>query len=163
MMRIEEREVEKFIRKHGMIEKGDVVIAGVSGGADSVCLLFVLFALQEELGVRIKVCHVNHGLRGAGADADEAYVRRLCGELGVPCRFFRENVELIARKRKQSPEEAGRAVRSNAFLTMCRVDGGPRIAAAHPRRDKAEPVLRGMGRGNRKMDPSASYTYEGGD
>lgn len=147
MMRMEEREVEKFIRKHGMVEKGDVVIAGVSGGADSVCLLFVLFALQEELGFRIKVCHVNHGLRGAGADADEEYVRRLCGELGVPCRFFRENVELIARKRKQSPEEAGRAVRRNAFLTMCREDGGTRIATAHHRDDNAETMILNMARG----------------
>lgn len=130
-----------------MIEKGDVVIAGVSGGADSVCLLFVLFALQEELEFRVKVCHVNHGLRGAEADADEEYVRRLCGELGVPCRFFHENVELIARKRKQSPEEAGRVVRREAFLTMCREDGGTRIATAHHRDDNAETILLNMARG----------------
>lgn len=147
MMRSEEREVERFIRKHGMIEKGDVVIAGVSGGADSVCLLFVLFALQEEIGFRVKVCHVNHGMRGAEADADEEYVRRLCRELGVPCRFFHENVELIARKRKQSPEEAGRVVRREAFLTMCREDGGTRIATAHHRDDNAETVLLNMARG----------------
>ena len=80
--------MEKFIRKHGMIGKGDVVIAGVSGGADSVCLLFVLCALRETLGFRVKTCHVNHGLRGAEADEDEEYVRRLCRELEVPCRFF---------------------------------------------------------------------------
>lgn len=147
MMRNEEREVEKFIRKHGMIGKGDVVIAGVSGGADSVCLLFVLCALREELGFRVKVCHVHHGMRGAEADADEEYVRRLCGELGVPCRFFHKNVELIARKRKQSPEEAGRMVRREAFLTMCREDGGTKIATAHHRDDNVETVLLNMARG----------------
>ena len=88
MMRNEEREVERFIRKHGMIGKGDVVIAGVSGGADSVCLLFVLCALREKIGFQVKEFHVNHGIRGADADAAEAYVRKLCQELGVPCRFF---------------------------------------------------------------------------
>jgi len=139
--------VEKFIRKHGMIGKGDVVIAGVSGGADSVCLLFVLCALRETLGFRVKTCHVNHGLRGAEADEDEEYVRRLCRELEVPCRFFHENVELIAAKRKQSPEEAGRMVRREAFLAMCREDGGTKIATAHHRDDNAETVLLNMARG----------------
>ena len=147
MMRNEEREVEKFIRKHGMIGKGDVVIAGVSGGADSVCLLFVLCALREELGFSVIACHVNHGLRGAEADRDENYVRDLCKELDVPCRFFHEDVELIARKRKQSPEEAGRTARRAAFLTMCREDGGTKIATAHHRDDNAETVLLNMARG----------------
>lgn len=147
MMRNEEREVERFIRKHGMIGNGDVVIAGVSGGADSVCLLFVLCALRGKLGFRIKACHVNHGLRGAEADADEAYVRDLCRELDVPCRFFHEDVELIARNRKQSPEEAGRMVRREAFAAMCREDGGTKIATAHHRDDNAETVLWNMARG----------------
>ena len=95
-------QTESFIRKYGMIEKDDVVIAGVSGGADSVCLLFILCALQEKIGFRVTVCHVNHGIRGAEADADEAFVKELCRQLDVPSRFFHKNVELIARKRKQS-------------------------------------------------------------
>ena len=147
MMRNEEREVERFIREHAMIEKGDVVIAGVSGGADSVCLLFVLCSLCRKLDFQIKVCHVNHGLRGADADADEEYVRRLCQELQVPCRFFYKDVELIARNRKQSPEEAGRMVRREAFAVMCREDGGTKIATAHHRDDNAETVLWNMARG----------------
>ena len=107
MMKKAEREVEEFIGKYDMIREGDTVIVGVSGGADSVCLLFMLCALRDRLGFRVKVCHVNHGIRGAAADADEEYVRGLCGKLRVPCRIFRENVELIARNRKQSTEEAG--------------------------------------------------------
>lgn len=130
-----------------MISRDDVVVAGVSGGADSVCLLFVLCALKEKLGFQIRACHVNHGLRGADADADEAYVKELCGRLGVPCRIFHENVELIARKRKQSPEEAGRAVRREAFETVCREAGGTRIATAHHRDDNAETVLLNLARG----------------
>lgn len=130
-----------------MIEKGDVVIAGVSGGADSVCLLFILSLLREKLGFQVKACHVNHGIRGEAADADEAYVKKMCEQLGISCRFFHEDVELIARKRKQSPEEAGRIVRRQAFETMCMEDGGTKIATAHHRDDNAETVLLNIARG----------------
>ena len=71
MMKKTQKKVEEFIRKYHMIDKGDRVIAGVSGGADSVCLLFMLCSLREKLGFEVLVCHVNHGLRGADADADE--------------------------------------------------------------------------------------------
>lgn len=142
-----ERQVEAYIREHGMIRRDDVVITGVSGGADSVCLLFVLCALRERMGFRVSACHVNHGLRGAEADADEAFVRTLCEELGVECRFFHADVELIARNRKQSCEEAGRAVRREAFETMCRENGGTKIATAHHQNDNAETVLWNMARG----------------
>ena len=118
-----------------MIEKGDIVITGVSGGADSICLLFV------------KVCHVNHGLRGERADADEEYVRQMCDRLKVEGRFFHENVEWIARKRKQSPEEAGRLVRREAFERMCAENGGTKIATAHHMDDNAETVLLNAARG----------------
>ena len=129
MMKKIEEKAEALIRKYNMIEKDDVVIAGVSGGADSVCLLFVLCALRETYDFSVRVCHVNHGLRGADADADERFVEALCRELKVPCRVFRRDVELIARKRKQSTEEAGRTVRREAFETMCREEGGTRIAS----------------------------------
>ena len=71
MMKKTENKVEAFIRKYHMIEEGDRVVAGVSGGADSVCLLFMLCALRERMKFQILVCHVNHGLRGAEADSDE--------------------------------------------------------------------------------------------
>lgn len=81
-----EKLIEELIVQFHMIEHGDVVIAGVSGGADSVCLLLTLCSLREKFGFEVKVCHVNHCLRGAAADADEEYVKKLCGELGVECR-----------------------------------------------------------------------------
>ena len=140
-------QTEKYVKKLGMIGKDDVVAAGVSGGADSVCLLFVLCALRERLGFTVKACHVNHGLRGADADADERYVKELCGQLGVECRIFHENVELIAAKRKQSLEEAGRMVRRAAFEEMCAGDGCTKIATAHHRDDNAETVLMNIARG----------------
>ena len=147
MMKKIEEKAEALIRKYNMIEKDDVVIAGVSGGADSVCLLFVLCALKEKYGFSVRVCHVNHGLRGADADADEQFVEELCRKLKVPCRVFHRNVELIARKRKQSTEEAGRTVRREAFETMCREEGGTRIASAHHSNDNAETILLNLARG----------------
>lgn len=93
------------------------------------------------------MCHVNHCLRGAAADADEEYVKKLCGELGVECRVFRKEVELIAEKRKQSCEEAGREVRREAFEQMCAENGGTKIATAHHRDDQAETVLLNIARG----------------
>lgn len=147
MMEKIETKTEALIREYNMIQQGDVVIAGVSGGADSVCLLFVLCSLRKKLGFSVKVCHVNHGLRGEAADADERFVKGLCRKLDVPCRIFHKNVELIARKRKQSSEEAGRAVRRESFEIMCREDGGTKIATAHHRDDNAETVLLNLARG----------------
>lgn len=139
--------VEQFIKQYDMAGAGDKIITGVSGGADSVCLLFMLCALRKKLGFTLAVCHVNHGLRGEAADRDEKYVEEICRRLDIPCRVFHENVELISRKRKQSLEEAGRQARREAFETMCRENGGTKIAAAHHRDDNAETVLMNIARG----------------
>ena len=147
MMKKIEKKTETFIGRYRMIEENDVIVAGVSGGADSVCLLFVLCALREKLGFRIVVCHVNHGLRGEAADRDEQYVEKLCGDLGVPCRVFREDVELFARNGKYSQEEAGRLLRRRAFEEVCRESGGTKIATAHHRDDNAETLLLNIARG----------------
>ena len=94
--------IENYIRQYHMIEKGDRIVIGVSGGADSVCLLMALCSLQEKLGFQVLVCHVNHELRGEEAAQDEAYVEMLCHKMQVPFFAFHENVELIAKKRKQA-------------------------------------------------------------
>lgn len=130
-----------------MIEKGDVVVTGVSGGADSVCLLFMLHKMQQRLGFQVVACHVNHGLRGKDADADETYVKELCSTLHVPLEVFHENVELISRNRKQSTEEAGREVRAEDFEKVCMQYKGSKIAAAHHQDDNAETLLLNVARG----------------
>ena len=91
--------VRDYARKWQMLQKEDCVIAGVSGGADSVCLLFVLLELRKEIGFDLVVAHVNHGLRGEAAYADEDYVKSLCETLGVPCECYFEDVELFAKNR----------------------------------------------------------------
>ena len=69
------QKVKAYVKEWQMLEKDDIVIAGVSGGADSVCLLFMLSELKEEIGFSLRAVHVNHGIRGEAADADEKYVR----------------------------------------------------------------------------------------
>ena len=76
--------IENYIRQYHMIEKGDRIVIGVSGGADSVCLLMALCSLQEKLGFQVLVCHVNHELRGEEAAQDEAYVECFV----IKCRFL---------------------------------------------------------------------------
>lgn len=139
--------VKKYADKWHMLQKEDCVIAGVSGGADSVCLLFVLLELQKEIGFELVAAHVNHGLRGEAADADEAYVKELCKEHGILCESYFANVELIAKNRKQSTEEAGREVRKEFFAQMLGKYHGTKIALAHHQNDSAETFLLNLARG----------------
>ena len=107
--------------------------AGVSGGADSICLLFVLLDLQKELGFELRAVHVNHQIRGADADSDQEYVETVCKELGVDLVVYKEDVPKYAEKHKLTEEEAGREVRRSAFLRQMELWGGTKIALAHHR------------------------------
>ena len=139
--------VKKYIEQYQMLSSEDCVIVGVSGGADSVCLLFVLRALQKEMGFSLVAVHVNHGLRGDAADEDEAYVKQLCAEYGILCESYFAPVELIAKNRKQSTEEAGRDVRRECFEKAACKYGATKIALAHHQNDSAETFLWNLARG----------------
>ncbi len=145
---IMERKVWNYIRQHHMLEEGDRVIAGISGGADSVCLLFVLLELRERIGIELIAVHVNHGLRGETARRDEEFTKELCRKNEILCVSYQKNVELIAKNRKQSIEEAGRAVRREAFEETFRKYGGTKIALAHHQNDNAETLLMNLARGS---------------
>ena len=148
MMKKTEIKVEEFIRKYHMIEEGDRVIAGVSGGADSVCLLFyALQACGEKMKFQILVCHVNHGLRGAEADADEKFVEELCERLGVPCRIFRENVELTARKRNNLLKRRGVWCGARRLRPCAESTAERRSRRRIIRDDNAETMLLNLARG----------------
>ena len=142
------KKVSDYVAKWHMLEQGDKVVVGVSGGADSVCLLFVLKELQKSIPFEIIVVHVNHGLRGADADADEAYVKRLCEENDILCITYFENVESIAKKRKQSIEEAGREVRRKAFFEVMEKYQATKIALAHHKNDNVETFFMNLARGS---------------
>lgn len=141
------KKIEQYVSKWDMLKKEDKVIAGVSGGADSICLLFVLRELQKRIPFELVVVHVNHGLRGKDADEDEAYVKDLCKKYGIACEIYSENVELIAKNRKQSTEEAGRDVRRTAFQKTMEAYGGTKIALAHHKNDSVETFFMNLARG----------------
>lgn len=140
--------IKKFVQKHEMINEKDCIIVGVSGGADSVCLLFVLLELQKCMGFRMVVVHVNHGLRGAAAKSDQDYVEHVCREYGILYETYLKNVELIAKKRKQSTEEVGRNVRRECFSEAFRKYRGTKIALAHHKNDNAETFFLNLARGS---------------
>ena len=141
-------QVRAFAEKYQMIRPGDRIVAGISGGADSVCLLFLLRELCREKGATLSAVHVNHGLRGAEADGDEAYVRELCGRLQVPLSVRSFDVKGRSLREHLTLEEAGRLCRYEAFAEEAERLGGARIAVAHHAGDQAETVLFQLFRGS---------------
>ena len=106
--------VRSYVEKHHMLQKGDTLVVGVSGGADSVCLLFALEKLREEYDLQLLVVHINHGIRKEAAE-DANYVKELCERLKLPFFLFEEDVEKLAREQGLSTEEAGRKLRYECF------------------------------------------------
>ena len=135
-----------YIRKHHMLQPGDRVVLGVSGGADSVCLLFVLARWARLNPLELAVVHVNHGIRQEAAQ-DARYVQSLCEELGVPFYLHETDVRSLARERKLSEEEAGRQVRYEAFRRVMEEQSMNRIAVAHNAQDRSETMLFHLFRG----------------
>ena len=133
-----------------MLRAGDVVVAGVSGGADSVCLLFMLREMRKKIPFTLLAAHVNHGIREeAGEDA--RFVQALCERLDVP--FFVENADIrkLAGQQGCSEEEAGRRARYEFFGRILREwenGGRRRIAVAHNLNDRAETMLFHLFRGS---------------
>ena len=78
--------VRKYIRDNQMLKAEDMVVAGVSGGADSIAMLHILKSLQKEIGFSMEVVHVHHGIRGQEADRDEQFVEKICRDWGIPFR-----------------------------------------------------------------------------
>lgn len=146
--------IKAYVKKYHMLSSGDVVVAGVSGGADSVCLLFVLKELQLETDFKLMVVHVNHKIRReAGEDA--AYVEKLCRRLQVPFFLIEEKVEELAKEQGLSTEEAGREVRYKAFRKILEeqapqavLNKTGKIAVAHNSNDRAETMLFNLFRGS---------------
>lgn len=149
-------QVAAYMEQHHMVRPGDHICAGVSGGADSVCLFLVLERLRARMGFSLSVVHVEHGIRGEDSLRDMRFVRRLGERYGIPvaCRSY--PVEQLARERGLSVEEAGRLVRYQAFEEeakrflpeAARRGNTVKIALAHHGDDNAETMLFHMCRGS---------------
>ncbi|MGB8453395.1 MAG: tRNA lysidine(34) synthetase TilS [Anaerocolumna sp.] len=140
--------VQNFINEHNMINKGDRIVVGVSGGADSVCLFHVLIKLTPVYNLTLFVVHINHGIRGEEADEDEAYVKKICDNNNVSFTSVKADVPDIAGRDGLSEEEAGRKVRYEAFEQCIIKNKCNKIAIAHNRNDNAETILFHLFRGS---------------
>lgn len=140
-----EEKIRETIARWRMLPEGCTVVAGLSGGADSMALVRFLKGYAREHGIRLIAAHVNHGLRGTEADSDEAFVSHWCGANGVELRVLHADVRKMAKKNSQGLEECGRDVRYSFFRELCGKDG--RIATAHTLSDSVETVLMNLAKG----------------
>jgi tRNA(Ile)-lysidine synthase len=129
--------------ERGLFAAGERVCVAVSGGADSTALLVAMSEAKAELGVVLSAAHVHHGLRGADADGDEAFVRELCERLGVPLTVFRVDTAERMAAEGGGLEEAARELRYESLRGLA-VDA---VATAHTLDDQAETVVMKMLRG----------------
>ena len=136
--------VKDYIKEHAMICKGQTVGVAVSGGADSMCLLFLLHELKEEMDFDIKAVHVEHGIRGEESVLDMEYVRETCLAWDIPLEIHRIDVPAVSKETGTSVEEAARNERYRIF-TDTEAD---RIALAHHKDDIAETVIYNLIRGS---------------
>ena len=140
--------VKQYIESNRMLNKGEKVVLGVSGGADSVCLFFILLELRKIFQLKLHVVHVNHLIRGEEADADQEYVEKICKENNVPFHLVKEDVKRYAKEQHLSEEEAGRDIRYQAFEQVREEYNCDVIAVAHNSNDCAETMLFQLVRGS---------------
>ena len=127
-----------FVRRYEMLSPGDHVICAVSGGADSVALLFAMYLLREKLQIKLSAAHYNHGLRAEESDRDEAFVRTLCDRFDIPLHCARGQVT-------PGPKGLEAAAREARYAFLEGLPG--KIATAHTADDNAETVLMHLVRG----------------
>jgi tRNA(Ile)-lysidine synthase len=139
--------VERMMRDEFAVEPGATILVAVSGGADSVVLLDVLFILSYEHGYTLHIAHINHGLRGEESSRDESFVRTLAKRYDLPCHTTHVETEAFARRHKLSIEEAARELRYRFFRQMCSTVHAQYCAVAHTADDTAETLLLNLFRG----------------
>lgn len=141
--------VLETVKKYKLIENGDKIVVGVSGGPDSICLINILNEIKNDKKIKIElvVCHVNHMIREEAGE-DEEFVKKYCEERQIP--FFAKHADItkIAKTEKIGTEEAGRKVRYNFFQEILEKTNANKIATAHTKNDNAETVLMNIIRGS---------------
>lgn len=149
-----ENKILNFIKSEKMLERGDTVVVGFSGGADSTALMTALFQLRNHLGIRIISVHLNHGIR-AEAGEDEEFAANYCKERGISFFAVKKDIPALSKKWNMTEEEAGRKARYEAFREAAEQAAGGsevkgqtvKIAVAHHQDDEAETLLMNLTRG----------------
>lgn len=141
------QKVKETIFKYNLIEKGDKIVLGVSGGPDSIAMLVCLNELSKIINFEIAVCHINHGIR-KNAVLDEQYVKAFCEKLNVQYYVLHVNVIEEAKKQKRGIEETGRIIRYNFFEDTLEKIGANKISIAHNSNDNVETIIMNIIRGS---------------
>ena len=143
-----EQKVLNFIRNKNLINSGDSIIVGVSGGPDSICLLNILKNIKsKKLDFKIFVAHINHMIRKE-AQLDQQYVQQYCKKFNIECFVKKVDVLKIAKKQKIGTEQAGRNIRYKFFNEIMKKTNSNKIATAHNSNDLAETVIMNILRGS---------------
>ena len=135
------------IKENNLINKGDVIVVGVSGGPDSITLLTCLNKFKDYFEIKIICAHINHLIRKDSTE-DEQYVENMCKNMGIKCYVKRADVEKIAKEQKKGSEEVGRKIRYDFFDEVARKENANKIAIAHNMKDNAETMLLNIIRGS---------------
>lgn len=136
-----------YMEKYGMIELHSHILVGVSGGADSICLLDILDQLKDTFKLKITVVHIEHGVRGEASLRDMAFVESFCQKRGISCITEHHDMIGLAKEKGLSEEEAGRIIRYDAFDRIAKEVNASKIAVAHHGNDLAETMLFFLSRG----------------
>ena len=136
--------VLNYIKENNLINAGDTVICGLSGGADSCAMVSILNTLKETLGFSLICAHLHHGLRGQEADRDLAFAEAFADSLNIPFYFKKSDVAKKAKEEKLSLEDAGRQERYAFFRELEEKLENTKIATAHNKEDNVETILMHM-------------------
>ncbi len=142
--------IKKFtqsIKKDSLLKKGERVLVCVSGGADSVAMLYAFKTISAKMQLKLFIAHLNHLLRGRESDNDRFYVLKLAKRLSIPVYTKNRDVKAFAKENKLSLEDAARRVRYDFFKTTADSADADVIATAHTKDDQAETVLMRLLRG----------------
>ena len=141
------KKVYDTIIEYDMIRDNDIVLIGLSGGADSVFLLHALIEIQRYIKFNISCAHLNHMIRGEDALHDEQFCMNLCEDKQIDLYNESVNIPLISEQKKMSEETCGRKERYDFFRRLCAEHGFTKIATAHNMNDNTETVIFNMVRG----------------
>jgi tRNA(Ile)-lysidine synthase len=140
--------IKQTIAEYNLLEKGDKVLIGLSGGADSVCLTHALKSLADEIGITLYTAHLNHGIRGDEAQRDEDFAKAFSASLQITCFTEKRDIPSEARRNGVSEETAGRNARYAFFERLCEEHCINKTATAHNKNDNAETILMNFMRGS---------------
>ena len=143
-----QKKIISFMEEYHMVEEGERILAAVSGGADSMCLLLALIDIQAELGFQLCAVHVEHGIRGEESEHDARFVERFCRQHGIPIQTYRCKAQAYAKAHKMTVEEGARKLRYGFFGQAAEQFGADKIAVAHNKNDCAETMLFHLARGS---------------